>query len=124
MATTNLLERRNAALGTGAPLFYQEPVHIVRGSGVELFDDNGRRYLDMYNNVPCVGHCHPHVVEALTRQAQTLNVHSRYLHEGIVDYAERLAARHCEGIDSVVFSCTGTEANEVAIAQMAGNASL
>lgn len=116
MATTTLLERRNATLGTGAPLFYQEPVHIVRGSGVELFDANGRRYLDMYNNVPCVGHCHPHVVEALTRQAQTLNVHSRYLHEGIVDYAERLAARHCEGIDSVVFSCTGTEANEVAIA--------
>ena len=116
MATPTLLERRNATLGTGAPLFYQEPVHIVRGSGVELFDSNGRRYLDMYNNVPCVGHCHPHVVEALTRQAQTLNVHSRYLHEGIVDYAERLAALHWEGIDSVVFSCTGTEANEVAIA--------
>jgi len=116
MATTTLLERRNATLGTGAPLFYQEPVHIVRGSGVELFDDSGRRYLDMYNNVPCVGHCHPHVVEALTRQAQTLNVHSRYLHEGIVDYAERLAALHWEGIDSVVFSCTGTEAHEVAIA--------
>lgn len=116
MATPTLIERRNATLGTGAPLFYQEPVHIVRGSGVELFDSNGRRYLDMYNNVPCVGHCHPHVVEALTRQAQTLNVHSRYLHEGIVDYAERLAALHWEGIDSVVFSCTGTEANEVAIA--------
>ena len=63
MATTTLLERRNATLGTGAPLFYQEPVHIVHGSGVELFDANGRRYLDMYNNVPCVGHCHPHVVE-------------------------------------------------------------
>ena len=69
----------------------------------------------MYNNVPCVGHCHPHVVDAISRQIATLNVHSRYLHEGVVDYAERLMATHHDAIESVIFACTGTEANEVAL---------
>ena len=87
----------------------------MRGEGVWLFDTDGRRYLDMYNNVPCVGHCHPHVVEAMHRQASTLNVHSRYLHEGVLDYAERLTNQHAEELASVVFTCTGTEANEVAM---------
>ena len=110
-----LLERRNRTLGTGAALFYQDPIHIVRGDGVALFDADGKRYVDMYNNVPCVGHCHPHVVAAISKQAGTLNVHSRYLHEGILEYAERLTGHHHDGIDSVVFTCTGTEANEVAL---------
>ena len=87
--TTSLKERRDALLGAGAPLFYREPLHIVRGEGVAVFDESGRRYVDMYNNVPCVGHCHPHVVQAISRQAAMLNVHTRYLHEGILDYAER-----------------------------------
>ena len=115
MTTTELLARRERLLGTGTPLFYQEAVNIVRGKGVWLFDADGRRYLDMYNNVPCVGHCHPHVVEAMHRQASTLNVHSRYLHEGVLDYAERLTNLHAEELASVVFTCTGTEANEVAM---------
>ena len=115
MTTTELLARRERLLGTGTPLFYKEAVNIVRGEGVWLFDPDGRRYLDMYNNVPCVGHCHPHVVEAMHRQASTLNVHSRYLHEGVLDYAERLTAHHAEELGSVVFTCTGTEANEVAM---------
>ena len=115
MTTTDLLTRRERLLGTGTPLFYQEAVNIVRGEGVWLFDPDGRRYLDMYNNVPCVGHCHPHVVEAMYRQASTLNVHSRYLHEGVLDYAERLTNHHAEELASVVFTCTGTEANEVAM---------
>lgn len=110
-----LSKRRDALLGRGAPLFYEEPLHIVRGEGVAVFDSEGRRYVDMYNNVPCVGHCHPHVVRAISEQAATLNVHSRYLHEGILNYAERLTERHHEGIESVVFTCTGTEANEVAL---------
>ncbi len=113
--TATLLQRRERLLGAGAPLFYREPVHIVRGEGVAVFDPDGRRYVDMYNNVPCVGHCHPHVVEAISEQVATLNVHSRYLHEGILDYAERLADHHHDGIESVVFTCTGTEANEVAL---------
>ena len=116
MTTTELFTRRERLLGAGAPLFYKkEPVNIVRGEGVWLFDADGRRYLDMYNNVPCVGHCHPHVVEAMHKQASTLNVHSRYLHEGVLDYAERLTNLHADPITSVVFTCTGTEANEVAL---------
>src|SRR5262245_20014942 len=115
MSTTTLAARRDRALGAGAPLFYDKPLHIVRGEGTYLFDDNGRRYVDMYNNVPCVGHGNPHVVEAMARQQATLNVHSRYLHEGIVALAERIAALHGPAIESVVFSCSGTEANEVAL---------
>ena len=115
MTTAALLERRRGILGAGAPLFYRDPVHIVRGEGVAVFDAAGRRYVDMYNNVPCVGHCHPRVVAAIGKQAATLNVHSRYLHAGILDYGERLTATHHDGIESVVFTCTGTEANEVAL---------
>ena len=115
MTGTELLARRDRLLGAGAPIFYHKPVNIVRGEGVWLFDDGDRRYLDMYNNVPCVGHCHPRVVQAMHRQAQTLNVHSRYLHEGVLDYAERLANLHADPLTSVVFTCTGTEANEVAL---------
>ncbi|MCH7945832.1 MAG: aspartate aminotransferase family protein [Armatimonadetes bacterium] len=118
MTTDDLVARRERLLGTGAALFYDEPVQIVRGEGVWLYDETGRRYLDMYNNVPCVGHGHPHVIEAMQRQAETLNVHSRYLHEGILDYAERLTALHAEPISTAIFTCTGTEANEVAL-QMA-----
>ncbi|MEA2811151.1 MAG: hypothetical protein QOJ17_5292, partial [Rhodospirillaceae bacterium] len=120
MDTTTLAARRERALGAGAPLFYDRPLHIVRGEGVYLFDETGRRYVDMYNNVPCVGHANPHVVEAMARQQATLNVHSRYLHEGIVALAERLAALHGPAIESVVFSCSGTEANEVALRMARG----
>jgi 4-aminobutyrate aminotransferase-like enzyme len=115
MKAATLAARRDQALGAGAPLFYSTPLHIVRGQGVELFDPEGRRYVDMYNNVPCVGHANPYVAEAMARQQSTLNVHSRYLHEGIVAFAERLAALHGPEIESVIFSCSGTEANEVAL---------
>ncbi len=115
MSSASLLSRREQALGAGAPLFYRTPLQIVRGEGAYLFDADGRRYVDMYNNVPCVGHANPDVVAAMTRQQATLNVHSRYLHEGVVAFAERLAALHGPAIESVVFSCSGTEANEVAI---------
>jgi len=114
-ATSALRERRDRALGLGAELFYDDPVEIVRGEGVHLFDRAGRRYLDLYNNVPCVGHGNAAVVEAMATQQATLNIHNRYLHEGIVTFAERLIDLHHEGIESVVFSCTGTEANEVAL---------
>ena len=114
-STENLIARRERVLGVGAPLFYEQPLHIVRGEGVFLFDADGKRYIDMYNNVPCVGHANPHVVEAMREQAATLNVHSRYLHEGVLDYAERLVAKHDASLERIVFTCTGTEANEVAI---------
>jgi 4-aminobutyrate aminotransferase-like enzyme len=110
-----LLERRDRVLGAGAPLFYAEPLELVRGEGVYLFGADGRRYVDMYNNVPCVGHANGRVVEAMARQQATLNVHSRYLHEGVVEFGERLVALHGPAIESVVFSCSGTEAVEVAL---------
>src|SRR5277367_6488050 len=113
--TTTLLARRDRALGAGTPLFYEHPLHIVRGEGVYLYDADGRRYVDMYNNVPCVGHANPRVVETMARQQATLNVHSRYLHEAVVDFCERLAALHGPQIESVILSCSGTEANEVAL---------
>ena len=113
--TADLIERRNRALGAGAPLFYREPLQLVRGEGAYLFGAAGRRYVDLYNNVPCVGHAHPRIVAAMATQQATLNVHSRYLHEGIVEFAERITGLHGERLESVVFSCTGTEANEVAL---------
>ena len=113
--TQDLLARRERLLGAGIATFYEEPVHIVRGEGVWLYDADGRRYLDLYNNVPCVGHAHPHVVEAMQRQSETLNVHSRYLHEGILDYAERLTSVHADHLSTAVFACSGTEANEIAV---------
>ena len=113
--TAELLARRERLLGAGVATFYEDPVHIVRGEGVWLYDADGRRYLDLYNNVPCVGHAHPRVVEAMQRQTETLNVHSRYLHEGILDYAEHLTSVHAEHLTTAVFTCSGTEANEVAV---------
>ena len=113
--SNTLLDKRHRVFGKGAALFYQEPINIVRGKGVELFDEHGHRYVDMYNNVPCVGHCHPHVIDAVNRQMGELNVHSRYLHDEILRYGERLTGIHHAAIESVVFSCTGTEANEVAL---------
>ena len=110
-----LLERRQRLLGQRMPLFYAEPVHIVRGEGVWLYEASGKRYMDMYNNVPCVGHANPRVVAAMQTQAGTLNVHSRYLHEGILDYAERLTGLHAEPLSRAVFCCTGTEASEIAL---------
>lgn len=115
MSNNPLIERRDRVFGTGAALFYDEPLELVRGDGVYVFDADGRRYVDMYNNVPCVGHGNPRVAEAMARQQATLNVHSRYLHEGAIEFAERLVSLHGDGIESVVFSCSGTEANEVAL---------
>lgn len=110
-----MIERRNELLGPAYRLFYQDPVHIVRGEGVWLYDKDGQKYLDMYNNVPHVGHCHPHVVAALTRQIATLNTHTRYLHDNVLDYAERLTAKFPDVLDTAMFSCTGSEANELAL---------
>ncbi len=113
---SDLIRRREAALGAGYRLFYERPVQFVRGEGVYLYDQDGNAYLDAYNNVPSVGHCHPRVAEAVARQAATLNVHTRYLTEGLVSYAERLLATHAgAGVDRAMFTCTGSEANDLAL---------
>ena len=95
-------------------LFYREPLHLVRGDGVWLFDADGRRYLDAYNNVPTVGHCHPRVVEAVVRQARRLNTNMRYLHETAFEVAERLIATTAGALDVVMFVNSGSEANDLA----------
>lgn len=118
--TAQLIEARTRLLGPAYRLFYERPVHLVRGSGSHLFDADGERYLDAYNNVVSVGHCHPRVVAAITRQAETLNTHTRYLHEGIVEYSRRLLATFPDDVDQVMYACTGSEANDLAlrVAQM------
>ena len=110
----SLLSRRERLLGPCAYLFYNRPLHIVRGEGVWLFDDEGNRYLDAYNNVPQVGHCHPHVVNAISRQSRLLNTSTRYLHEHILELAERITKRLPEPLSICTFVCTGSEANELA----------
>jgi 4-aminobutyrate aminotransferase-like enzyme len=115
MSIETLLQRRLQVLGKRAPLMYDRPLQLVRGEGVWLYDVDGRRYLDAYNNVPHVGHCHPRVIEALAHQAATLNTHTRYLDETVITYAERLLSTFDRSLSNVIFCCTGTEANELAL---------
>ncbi len=110
-----LIARRRRLLGPNMSTFYDQPLHIVRGDGVWLWDADGRKYLDCYNNVPHVGHCNPRVVQAICEQAATLNTHTRYLHEGILDYVERLTATFDAPLDTALLTCTGSEANDVAL---------
>ena len=110
-----MLERRTHLLAPTYQLFYAEPLQIVRAEGVWMYDEHGRAYLDAYNNVPIVGHCHPVVVEALTRQAHKLNTHTRYLAEQPLRLAEELLATMPPAIDRVIFTCTGSESNDLAV---------
>ncbi len=114
-STSRLLARRARLLGPNVSTFYDEPVHLVKGKGVWVWDADGNRYLDCYNNVPHVGHCHPRVVDAICQQASTLNTHTRYLHEGILDYVERLAATFDAPLATAIMTCTGSEANDIAL---------
>src|ERR1700758_5302869 len=115
-ATRELLDRRDHALGGAYRLFYDEPVSFVRGAGVYLYDTDGNAYLDAYNNVPSVGHSHPHVTDTVGRQLATLNTHTRYLTDGVVRYAERLLGTHDLGTPAhAMFTCTGSEANDLAL---------
>jgi 4-aminobutyrate aminotransferase-like enzyme len=109
-----MIERRERLLGPAYRLFYEEPVHFVRGEGVWLFDPDGDAYLDVYNNVASVGHCQPDVVAAITKQVATLNTHTRYLHDTILDYAEKFLATFPAPLGHVMFTCTGSEANDLA----------
>jgi len=110
-----LATRRARAMGPNVPTFYRTPLHIVEGRGVWLADAEGRRYLDAYNNVPHVGHGHPKVVAAVAGQMARLNVHSRYLHEAVPAYIERLGATFGHGLGPALLTCTGSEANDVAL---------
>jgi 4-aminobutyrate aminotransferase-like enzyme/Ser/Thr protein kinase RdoA (MazF antagonist) len=114
-AGADVATRRAAAMGgTVAPLFYDQPLQIVSGAGPWLVAADGRRYLDAYNNVAVVGHADPVVVRRVSRQLGRLNTHSRYLHPEVVELAERIVATMPEGLDTVLFATSGTEANELA----------
>ena len=109
------LEARRRLLGGNLSIAYDNPLKIVRGSMQYLYDDQGRQYLDAYNNVAHVGHCHPRVVEAGLRQMQTLNTNTRYLHDTIITYAERLTSTLPEPLRVCYFVNSGSEANELAL---------
>ncbi|HEX2793139.1 MAG TPA: aspartate aminotransferase family protein [Croceicoccus sp.] len=113
--TAATIARRDALLGPAYRLMYERPLHIVKGEGAWLIDSDGRRFLDIYNNVTSLGHCHPRVVEAITRQVATLATNTRYLHETILELAERLLAT-VPGTDlaHMMLTCTGSEANDLA----------
>jgi 4-aminobutyrate aminotransferase-like enzyme len=113
--TAAMIERRDALLGPAYRLMYERPLHIVRGEGVWLIDPDGRRYLDVYNNVASLGHCHPAVTEAICTQARTLATNTRYLHDTILELAERLLATvPGTGLAHLMLTCTGSEANDLA----------
>ena len=107
--------RRRIRLGPSLSLSYTEPLHIVRGAGAYLFDARGRRYLDAVNNVAHIGHGNPRVVAAVSRQMAVLNTNTRYLHEEVVRYADRLAATLPAPLEVVFLVNSGSEANELAI---------
>ena len=102
-------------MGNADHLFFSEPLHIVRGEDVWLYDAEGKKYLDVYNNVAHVGHSNPHVVEAITRQAKALNTSTRYLHENIVDLAEKITELMPGELEVCYFVCSGSEANDLAL---------
>ncbi len=113
-ATTTLQRRRVARLGSGYELSYETPVHTVRGEGVWLYDADETAYLDCYNNVPQVGHCHPSVVRAIARQAATLNTNTRYLYEHIVEFGDRLVGTLPDELEVCMLVSSGSEANDLA----------
>ena len=110
-----LIRRREDVFGPAAePLTYDEPLLAHHASGVWMYDANGDRFLDAYNNVPCVGHAHPRVSEAIARQSRLVNTHLRYLHPTAIELAERLLATCPAGLDTVLFVNSGSEANDLA----------
>ncbi|MGC4025509.1 MAG: aspartate aminotransferase family protein [Mesorhizobium sp.] len=110
-----LVRRRLENFGASSVLFYREPINAVSARGQFIFSSDGRRYLDFYNNVPSIGHCHPRVAEAVYRQMQMVNSHSRYLYDVVETYAESLLATYPPELSRVVFTCTGSEANDLAL---------
>src|SRR5215208_7093160 len=111
----SLMEARHRVLSRNLSVAYDNPINIVRGEMQYLYDDDGRRYLDAYNNVPHVGHCHPKVVAAAHEQMQLLNTNTRYVHDLIIRYAENLTATLPSPLSVCFFVNSGSEANELAI---------
>lgn len=115
LSKTETLAARHEYLGANLSLSYREPLKIVRGWRQYLYDETGRAYLDVYNNVPLVGHSHPRVVEAVARQMAVLNTNTRYLHDNVVRYAARLSAKLPAPLRVCYFLNSASEANELAL---------
>ena len=115
MTADEIAAARRRRLGPSLSLSYRTPLHIVRGEGAYLYDAAGRAYLDCVNNVAHVGHAHPQVVEAGIAQMRVLNTNTRYLHETVVRYAERLTALLPAHLEVCFFTNSGSEANELAL---------
>ncbi|MCB0180337.1 MAG: aminotransferase class III-fold pyridoxal phosphate-dependent enzyme [Anaerolineae bacterium] len=115
LSRRDILERREKHLGRSLSVSYRNPLKIVRGWRQYLYDETGRAYLDAVNNVPHVGHCHPHVVKAAQQQIAILNTNTRYLHDSLVTYAERLCATLPEPLSVCFFVNSGSEANDLAL---------
>ena len=113
--TRELVNRRNKLLGPAYRLFYDHPVEFVRASGVLMYDKEGNDYLDAYNNVVSVGHCNSHVNNAIKNQIDILCTHTRYIQEDILNFAEKLTSYFETDLSNLMFTCTGSEANDLAI---------
>jgi 4-aminobutyrate aminotransferase-like enzyme len=115
MNTQAIAAARRELIGGNVRTSYRDPLHIVRASMQYLFDETGRRYIDGYNNVPHVGHCHPVVVENAARQLSLLNTNTRYLHESLESFAASLTATLPSPLRVCYFVNSGSEANELAL---------
>ncbi len=110
-----ILSERGKRMGGNVSISYRSPLKIVRGWMQYLYDDEGRRFIDAYNNVAHVGHCHPKVVEAACEQMGVLNTNTRYLHDNIIRYAARLSSLLPDGLEVCYFVNSASEANELAL---------
>ncbi|MFN3580868.1 MAG: aspartate aminotransferase family protein [Pseudomonas sp.] len=111
----SLVEKRQRHFGASSVLFYDQPLEIARAEGVFMYDSTGKPYLDVYNNVPVVGHCHPRVAEAISEQTSRLNTNTRYLYESLTNYAETLLGTFPAALSNLLLTCTGSEANDIAL---------
>ncbi|MFG1358575.1 aspartate aminotransferase family protein [Xanthobacter pseudotagetidis] len=114
-ALDQMVTRRRRSFGATSVLFYDRPLHVVGARGATLTASDGTQYLDLYNNVPSVGHGHPKVVEAVRDQVGRLNIHSRYIIDVVDHYAERLLAHFPAPLTQVALTCTGSESNDLAL---------
>lgn len=115
MGTAEIVTARRTTVSRALSLSYSEPLRMVRGQGCWLYDESGRRYLDLVNNVAHVGHCHPRVTAALAHQQSLLNTNTRYLHDGLTRYARRLADSLPDPLSVVFLTNSGSEANDLAL---------
>jgi len=115
MPKEKTLEKRKSLIGKNLSIAYKEPVKITRGWKQYLFDEMGNRYVDSYNNVAHVGHCHPYVANAIEKQINVLNTNTRYLHDNIIEYAEKLTSYFDKSLNVCYFLNSASEANELAI---------